>query len=119
VDKSAMPVHVVGGAEDSGIDDPISMISDRNRDGAVGHSPRLLLSHPTGAAPDEPTSCPRRASPLGDETGPTAARLGQGRRFWGAEIDGQACAIARSRVAEEARPGGMAESPTAKVAKSR
>ena len=28
------------------------------------------------------------------------SRLGQGRRFWGAEIDAETCAIARRRVAE-------------------
>jgi predicted RNA methylase len=44
------------------------------------------------------------------------ARLGQGRRFLGSEIDGQACAIARSRVAEEVHTGA---SPAAKVATSR
>jgi site-specific DNA-methyltransferase (adenine-specific) len=44
------------------------------------------------------------------------ARLGQGRRFWGAEVDPETCAIARSRVAEEV---GTAASPAATVAMSR
>jgi ParB-like chromosome segregation protein Spo0J len=44
------------------------------------------------------------------------ARLGQGRRFSGAEVDLQTCAIARSRVAEEVHTG---TSPSAKVAMAR
>jgi ParB-like chromosome segregation protein Spo0J len=44
------------------------------------------------------------------------ARLGQGRRFWGSEIDLQTCAIARSRVAEEVHTGA---SRAAKVAMTR
>jgi site-specific DNA-methyltransferase (adenine-specific) len=44
------------------------------------------------------------------------ARLGQGRRFWGSEIDAEACALARSRVAEEVQTGA---SPAARVATSR
>jgi DNA modification methylase len=43
-------------------------------------------------------------------------RLGQGRRFWGSEIDPDKCAIARSRVAEEAHTGAA---PAAKAAMSR
>jgi DNA modification methylase len=43
-------------------------------------------------------------------------RLGGNRRFWGAEVDLQTCAIARSRVAEEVHTGA---SPAAKAAMSR
>jgi hypothetical protein len=44
------------------------------------------------------------------------ARLGQGRRFWGSEIDLQTCAIARNRVAEEVHTGA---SPAARTTMSR
>jgi site-specific DNA-methyltransferase (adenine-specific) len=47
------------------------------------------------------------------------ARLGQGRRFWGSEIDAGACAIARSRVAEEMRSSGTQPIPSAKAATAR
>jgi DNA modification methylase len=43
-------------------------------------------------------------------------RLGQGRRFHGAEVDPETYAIARSRVAEEVR---SAASPATKAAMSR
>jgi DNA modification methylase len=43
-------------------------------------------------------------------------RLGQGRRFWGAEIDHDTCKIARSRVAELLRSLGGEKTSAAKVA---
>jgi ParB-like chromosome segregation protein Spo0J len=43
-------------------------------------------------------------------------RLGGNRRFWGAEVDPETCAIARSRIAEEVRSGGSAAVPSAKAA---
>jgi hypothetical protein len=50
---------------------------------------------------------------LGAATSAVAvARLGQGRKFWGAEVDPETCAIARNRVAEEL------ESPGATAARS-
>ncbi len=39
------------------------------------------------------------------------ARLGQGRRFWGSEIDADTCRIARSRVAQELSAGGTPATP--------
>jgi hypothetical protein len=47
------------------------------------------------------------------------ARLGQGRRFHGAEVDPETCALARSRVSEEVRSGGTEAIPTAKAATAR
>jgi ParB-like chromosome segregation protein Spo0J len=47
------------------------------------------------------------------------ARLGQGRRFWGSEIDAETCAIARSRVAGEVQSGGREPIPTAQAATAR
>jgi ParB-like chromosome segregation protein Spo0J len=35
------------------------------------------------------------------------ARLGQGRRFWGSEVDAQTCAIARRRVGEDLKLPGV------------
>jgi DNA modification methylase len=39
------------------------------------------------------------------------ARLGQGRRFWGSEVDADTCSIARRRVAEELRSPGTTTVP--------
>ena len=39
-------------------------------------------------------------------TGCAVARLGQGRRFWGSEVDTETCSIARRRVAEELKSPG-------------
>jgi hypothetical protein len=43
-------------------------------------------------------------------------RLGGNRRFWGAEVDPETYAVARNRVAEEARSKGTAAVPSAKAA---
>ena len=44
------------------------------------------------------------------------ASLGQGRRFWAAEIDPETCKIARNRVAAELRSVGGKKTLAAKVA---
>ena len=44
------------------------------------------------------------------------ARLGEGRKFVGSEIDPDTCKIARNRVAEEIGSGGAAAIPAAKAA---
>jgi hypothetical protein len=43
------------------------------------------------------------------------ARLGQGRRFWGSEVDADAYRIARGRVAEELESPGKTEAPAMAV----
>ena len=49
-------------------------------------------------------------------TGCAVARLGQGRRFWGSEVDAETCSIARRRVAEELKSPCAATDPAKAMA---